>query len=68
MQRIPVYLLVAAVLFALFVWPTLYRYDFLGNHQVLVRINRITGTVEYLKSDIGWVAAGSGPTKLQQLP
>lgn len=42
--------------FAAFVWPTRYRYEHAGSSQRLVRIDRITGGVEYL-SDKGWVTA-----------
>jgi hypothetical protein len=40
-------LLLLAVMFAAFVWPTLYRYEhgsgLGGDDQHLIRINRITG-------------------------
>lgn len=46
-----------AILFAIFVWPTLYRYDSLamgGGSHFPVRINRITGSAERLGPS-GWL-------------
>ena len=53
-------IIAAAVLFVLFVWPTLYRYDHLKGQDVLkratdtlIRTNRFTGTTEEL-APVGW--------------
>ena len=48
---------VAVLAFALFVWPTRWRYDHMtveGN-IVVVRINRVSGTADMLVPDDGWV-------------
>lgn len=45
--------LTGAVLFILFVWPTMYRYDHQGRNEHLVRTNRVTGTSEFLTVH-GW--------------
>lgn len=49
------------LLFAVIVWPTLYRYDHLtmGEYHSTtpVRMNRFTGGAEYLTMD-GWRAMG----------
>jgi hypothetical protein len=39
-------LLVAAALFAYFIWPTPYTYHAVG--RMLVKVNRITGTAQYV--------------------
>jgi hypothetical protein len=52
-------LVLAGLLFAAFVWPTLYRYEryYYGyNSSTIVRINRITGTAEFLSTS-GWSKA-----------
>lgn len=49
--------LAALVPFALFVWPTKYRYDYVtvGPHKYPVRINRIDGDAEILRTaEKGW--------------
>jgi len=48
---IPIIVLTILVLFAAFVWPTIYRYD--RFHGTVVRINRFTGASEVL-SGYGW--------------
>ena len=54
------YLLVSlAVLFALFVWPTSWRYE--HSDQVLVRINTVTGSIERLDIGDGWVQITKRP-------
>lgn len=50
---------VLAVLFLAYVWPTLYKYDHLG--QIPVRTNRFTGAVERLTLD-GWLEGGGAVT------
>ena len=48
---------VAVLAFALFVWPTRWRYDHMtveGN-IVVVRIDRMRGTADMLVPDDGWV-------------
>jgi hypothetical protein len=47
---------VLAVLFLAYVWPTPYKYDRLG--QIPVRTNRFTGAVERLTLN-GWVQGGA---------
>lgn len=47
---------VVAVLFGVFVWPTLYRYEHLSNRSsALVRISRFTGERSLRVGDEGWV-------------
>lgn len=55
-NRIKLILVVIVVMFASFVWPTLYRYDHLtlGDSRVPVRINRFTGNAQLLYV-YGWV-------------
>ncbi len=51
MQRfITILIFVAAVPFAIYVWPTKYAYDQikLGDSQFPVRIHRMTGEAEFL--------------------
>lgn len=48
---------VVVLAFALFVWPTRWRYDHMtveGN-IVVVRINRMSGAADMLVPDDGWV-------------
>jgi len=54
--------LVVAMMFYLLVWPTLYRYDHLGNYPV--RINRVTGDAEMLRPE-GWAEMKSYLPKSQ---
>jgi len=57
--------LLVVVLFALLVWPTLYRYDHIetGPGQSLpVRTNRFTGFTEILYPD-GWTSASASPKR-----
>jgi hypothetical protein len=46
------------VLFALFVWPTAWRYDVLkqGNWTLPIRTHRVTGQAQIFLSDRGWQA------------
>lgn len=59
-------LLALALGFALYVWPTRYRYDHLNSEGSTypVRIDRITGDADMLVPDQGWVPvegdSGSG--------
>jgi len=48
-------IILVAIAFAAFVWPTPFRYEKLqrGNSTVLVRMNRFTGVAEYLTTT-GW--------------
>ena len=49
---------VFAILFALTVWPTRYRYDHtsaFGNHNVLTKIDRINGETYLLNPQSGWL-------------
>lgn len=48
---------VCVLAFAVFVWPTLYRFEqatVFGERQSLVCINRVTGTVYVLQGANGW--------------
>jgi len=47
---------VLIILFGLFVWPTIYRYDHIKYTagEVLIRTNRLTGEVERLYNTGGW--------------
>ena len=47
------------VLFALFVWHTPWRYEHSGRD--LIRINTITGSVELLDFNDGWVRIAKRP-------
>ena len=56
MQRfITILLLVAAIPFAIYVWPTKYAYDHikLGDSQFPVRIHRLTSEADFL-TPAGW--------------
>lgn len=48
--------LIAVALFALFVWPTQWRQDNvrIGDRYVVIRTNRITGSVQQLSLSSGW--------------
>ncbi len=48
-HRVAILLLVAAAIFAYFVWPTPYSYHAVGSR--LVRVNRFTGAAEYVQVD-----------------
>jgi len=56
-------LLIAGILF----WPTLYRYDKIGN-AIPIRINRITGYTEYFADGKWNPEARQGKTTIQTLP
>jgi hypothetical protein len=67
MQRfITILVLVAAVPFAVYVWPTKYAYDYikLGEAQFPVRIHRLTGDAEQL-TPAGWRPLKPGPAQSQ---
>lgn len=55
----------AALLFALFVWPTPYKYYRDEALAFVVRINRITGDVQYCER--GTLACGRGPSPTTSL-
>jgi len=62
----------ASILFALLVWPTIYRYDHMDLGQGVsypVRTNRVTGRAEVLYQD-GWYAPkkSTAPAAEQDLP
>jgi hypothetical protein len=48
---------IVVIVFATFVWPTPYRYEHMNlsseGPQLIVRINRFTGSAEYL-TPVGW--------------
>ncbi len=52
-------ILLAALVVAAWVWPTLYRYDkiLVDQDSYLVRINRITGHADILVPEEGWIPA-----------
>jgi len=55
-KKLAIYIIAfIAVLFVLFVWPTLYRYEKMksGTVEHMIRINRVTGSAERLYSG-GW--------------
>lgn len=65
----PLLLALTVLAVALFVWPTLYRYDrtaIPGWGQTLVRTNRFTGKSAYL-SAAGWMTAEPEPTPIPGL-
>ncbi len=50
----------AVALFGILVWPTIYRHEHLAGGRLL-RINRLTGTVEHLGAyDASWSGGGEG--------
>jgi hypothetical protein len=52
-------------LFAIFVWPTRFRYEHIQN-QVLVRMNRFTDEMSYLNMSEGtWTDIKPSPTPTQ---
>ncbi len=60
------YIVIAAIIVllfviftAVFIWPTLYRYE--RSYQTVVRINRFTGNAEMLTTE-GWDKMQSSPT------
>ena len=52
-------ILLAALVVAAWVWPTLYRYDkiLVDQDSYLVRINRVTGHADILVPEEGWIPA-----------
>lgn len=64
-------LLLAVAVFAVFVWPTRYRYDHmkLGDNNYPVRANRLTGKTEVLAQG-GWIEfpKAEGDRQEQDLP
>jgi hypothetical protein len=59
-------ILVAAVPFAIYVWPTKYAYDQikLGESQFPIRIHRVTGYAEQL-TPAGWQPLSPAPAQTQ---
>lgn len=59
-------LLLVAIAFAFWVWPTRWRYDHMtvDGDFVPVRINRITGAADMLLPDHGWVPVEAPPDSL----
>ena len=57
-----VVVLAIAWVFAVYVWPTRFRYDHVvtDNEDYPVRIDRLTGEAEMLTPDDGWVPMGEG--------
>jgi hypothetical protein len=58
LQSVGLGALLAMVMFALFVWPSRYRYDHSSAYDgspILVRIDRLTGSAEYFCPSHGWV-------------
>ena len=67
MQRfITILILVAAVPFAIYVWPTKYAYYQikLGDSQSLVRLQRLTGEAEFL-TQAGWRPLKQGASQTE---
>jgi hypothetical protein len=62
-----IFAVIVCLLFVLFVWPTLYRYDklTLGGNSLPVRTNRITGTGEIFHPG-GYWQKRSAPEQPQQ--
>lgn len=67
MKKYIIYLLVpvSVVLFGLFVYPTLYKYDKLDQNKP-VMINRLTGETKILTSE-GWVDSGQYETASEEM-
>ena len=60
MRRIvPFLLLLTVLLFAVFVWPSRWRYDHItvDKDTYLVRIARLTGHADILVPELGWTPA-----------
>lgn len=59
MRRLLLLVLVVALAFAVFVWPSRWRYDHITVQQdrYLVRIERLTGRTEILVPELGWTPA-----------
>lgn len=62
-----VVLLTLAWVFAVYVWPTRYRYDHVAtdNEDYPVRIDRLNGNADMLTPDDGWVPMGEGDDSSQ---
>ena len=66
-----VFVLVVALAFLAFVWPTRWRYDHItvDKDTYLVRVERLTGHAEILVPEMGWTPAeqpwdeDTGPTQ-----
>ena len=56
-RLLPALLILAAIVFAAFVWPTVYRYEKItvNSDTCLVRIHRFTGHADILVPEQGWV-------------
>lgn len=63
---VPGLLLFLVFLFALYVWPTRFRYDHMtvDGDIVPVRMDRITGRTDMLLPDHGWVPVEAPPDSL----
>jgi len=56
--NVKIVLMLIAVLFGLFVWPTKWRYDKIrSDRDYILRINRMTGAAQILGPD-GWEPMG----------
>ncbi len=60
-------ILVIAILFGVFVWPSRYRYDRLARGQ-LIRIDRLTSRVDILYRGSGWTCYSGCPTPHSRQP
>lgn len=66
LRFITILILVAAVPFAVYVWPTKYAYDHLkvGESDFPVRIHRVTSDADYL-TPVGWRPLKAAPAQAQ---
>jgi hypothetical protein len=62
----PVVMLLLLLAFALFVWPTRWRYDHMTveGDIVPVRMDRLSGRADMLLPDHGWVPVEAPPDSL----
>jgi len=58
-RLLPIVLLLGALVFMAFVWPTRWRYDHItvDKDTYLVRVERLTGHAEILVPEMGWTPA-----------
>jgi len=63
---VTILILIAAIPFAIYVWPTKYAYDRIkvGESEFPVRIHRLTGDAEQL-TPAGWRPLRQGPPQAQ---
>lgn len=68
-RNLTIVLLLAAIIFAVFVWPTRYRYDHLkmGDSNYPVRTDRLTGKTEVLAQN-GWQELISESESEEEIP